>query len=179
VPSGATCFPGDACHLPFSTGCADLVVIAHVLHLIDDWRGALEEAVRVARPGGVLAVNVGSTALHGRTALSRTFLAAVAARADLAEMPGASSTADVLAVLDAFGCRPMAPLEARGTPLRSVRDHIFRLQWNPFAWRPGTPQWALNEAALVTADWAASRFGDIDEPTATPVTAGFKLSRSP
>lgn len=45
---------GDAQCLPFASHTYDAVLAVHVLHLLDDWRAALAETVRVLRPGGVV-----------------------------------------------------------------------------------------------------------------------------
>ena len=44
----------DATRLPFAAGTFGSVLAVHVLHLIPDWRVAVDEAVRVLRPGGAL-----------------------------------------------------------------------------------------------------------------------------
>ncbi len=54
---GASPFPlaqADATRLPFAAGAFGSVLAVHVLHLIPDWRIAVDEAVRVLRPGGAL-----------------------------------------------------------------------------------------------------------------------------
>jgi SAM-dependent methyltransferase len=54
---GDRAFPlaqADATRLPFAAGTFGSVLAVHVLHLIPDWRVAVDEAVRVLRPGGVL-----------------------------------------------------------------------------------------------------------------------------
>lgn len=79
---------GDAESLPFCSDQADLVVMACLLHLVADWRRALREAIRVAAPSAALAVNVGASALAGRTEIGRMFLDAVTSRVDLPPMPG-------------------------------------------------------------------------------------------
>jgi SAM-dependent methyltransferase len=49
---------GDLCRLPFPDRAFDKVILAEVLeHLDDDWAG-LAEAVRVARPGGMIVISV-------------------------------------------------------------------------------------------------------------------------
>lgn len=48
----------DMTRLPFQDGQFDAVVAGEVLEHIDDDRGALVEAARVLRPGGVIAVSV-------------------------------------------------------------------------------------------------------------------------
>jgi len=44
----------DATDLPFTDQTFDALVAVHVFHLIVDWQKALEELLRVVRPGGVL-----------------------------------------------------------------------------------------------------------------------------
>jgi SAM-dependent methyltransferase len=44
----------DATRLPFAAGAFGSVLAVHVLHLIPGWRVAVDEAVRVLRPGGAL-----------------------------------------------------------------------------------------------------------------------------
>ena len=54
---GISPFPlaqADATRLPFAAGTFGSVLAVHVLHLVPDWRVAVDEAVRVLRPGGAL-----------------------------------------------------------------------------------------------------------------------------
>ena len=54
---GGNPFPlaqADATRLPFAAGTFGSVLAVHVLHLIPDWRVAVDEAMRVLRPGGAL-----------------------------------------------------------------------------------------------------------------------------
>jgi ubiquinone/menaquinone biosynthesis C-methylase UbiE len=44
----------DATRLPLCAGGFGAVLAVHVLHLIPDWRVAVDEALRVLRPGGAL-----------------------------------------------------------------------------------------------------------------------------
>ena len=170
---------GDAAALPIHAAAADLVVMACVLHLVDDWRAALAEAARIAVPHGVLAINVGQSALAGRTGISRFFVDAVRARVDIQPIPGPSSSDEVAAELARHGLEPMGASTASGFAPRTVRDHIFRLEWNPFAWPPGVPQWALSEAAAAMTTWAFEAFGSLDEVNDTPVSVGFALFGTP
>ncbi|MCS6841918.1 MAG: class I SAM-dependent methyltransferase [Roseiflexus sp.] len=45
---------GDVMRLPVSDAAFDVVIMVHVLHLVEDWRQALDEAQRVLRPGGAI-----------------------------------------------------------------------------------------------------------------------------
>ena len=56
--SAANVVTGDAGALPFEDGTFDRVLMSEVLEHLHDDRRALREALRVLRPGGVLAVSV-------------------------------------------------------------------------------------------------------------------------
>jgi SAM-dependent methyltransferase len=47
---------GDATQLPFPSSVFDAVVSVHVLHLIGNWQGVLQEMTRALRPGGRLLI---------------------------------------------------------------------------------------------------------------------------
>jgi ubiquinone/menaquinone biosynthesis C-methylase UbiE len=49
----------DVTWLPLADGSVDAVLGSHVLHLIANWKSAVDEARRVLRPGGLLLVNFG------------------------------------------------------------------------------------------------------------------------
>lgn len=49
----------DVGALPLWSGSVGAVMASHVLHLVPSWRAAVDEAVRVLRPGGVLLVDFG------------------------------------------------------------------------------------------------------------------------
>jgi ubiquinone/menaquinone biosynthesis C-methylase UbiE len=59
---GSQLFPlltADATALPLRDASVDAVLGCHVLHLIPDWRAAVDEACRVLRPGGLLLLDFG------------------------------------------------------------------------------------------------------------------------
>ena len=49
-----TLMRGDVMKLPLRTHSFDMLLSMHVLHLVDDWRQTLHEAMRVLRPAGWL-----------------------------------------------------------------------------------------------------------------------------
>ncbi len=51
----------DSTALPLAGGAVGTVVASHVLHLVPDWKTAVDEAVRVLQPGGALLVDFGGT----------------------------------------------------------------------------------------------------------------------
>ena len=44
----------DITELPFEAACFDVIIAVHVLHLVEEWQRAIEEARRALRPGGWL-----------------------------------------------------------------------------------------------------------------------------
>lgn len=62
---GSAPFPlvlADAGRLPFGSAAYDAVLFCHVLHLLTDWRAAVDEAGRVVAPGGALLIDFGGIA---------------------------------------------------------------------------------------------------------------------
>ena len=58
-PTGmADCVVGDATRLPFPDGTFDRIIASEVMEHIPDDTGALDELVRMLKPGGMLAVTV-------------------------------------------------------------------------------------------------------------------------
>jgi ubiquinone/menaquinone biosynthesis C-methylase UbiE len=53
---------GDVTDLPMADSSAGAVLSSHVLHLVEDWRTAVDEVCRVLVPGGVLLVDFGGPA---------------------------------------------------------------------------------------------------------------------
>jgi len=51
---------GDATRLPIADRTVGAAVLAHVLHLVADWRVVITEVERVVRPGGVLLATRGA-----------------------------------------------------------------------------------------------------------------------
>ncbi len=58
APAPGLLVQGDNLHLPFRSGCADLVISNGVIHHTPDARAAFRELARILRPGGTLVVSV-------------------------------------------------------------------------------------------------------------------------
>jgi 2-polyprenyl-6-hydroxyphenyl methylase/3-demethylubiquinone-9 3-methyltransferase len=72
---GVTALRGDATALPLADGCADVVSAGELLEHVADLSGAVAEACRVLRPGGLLVLDT-----LNATALSRLLAVTVAER---------------------------------------------------------------------------------------------------
>lgn len=166
----------DATALPVATGGAGSVLLSNVLHLIDDWRIALTEVARAVKPGGCLAINLGTggAAPPEATEVRRSFLAKIP---ELGRARGPSDEAEMFAALDELGFEQLPPVEARGTTYRTIRDVIDRLEHNPFVWPSGTSRQLLATAAADVRARAQETLGSIDRPLAHRVDVRFSISR--
>lgn len=54
---GVTPVEGDVCRVPMADGCADVVVAGEILEHVPDLEGAVGEACRLLRPGGLLVLD--------------------------------------------------------------------------------------------------------------------------
>ena len=52
-PASMRLVMADITALPFKSAAFDIVIVVHVLHLVENWQQAIEEALRVLRPGGI------------------------------------------------------------------------------------------------------------------------------
>ena len=141
----ATFVVGDAVALPLPDASADAVVSALVLNFVAEPRAAVEEALRVARPGGTVAASVWDYA--GRMDLMRRFWDAAAAldseasRLDEgARFPLAHPDA-LAALLTAAGCAEVATTAIEiPTVFADFEDY-----WTPFLGGQGpAPAYAMS-----------------------------------
>ena len=162
---GAAPFPivaGDATRMPLRDGTFDGVVMRHVLHLIPSWREAVEELVRVVRPGGIALVNHGGFSEVGRDIRGKVeeFVGRPLPAAGL----GWERWQDLEAALAAHGATRRA--------LPSIVDHdeeplshtVSELEANRFSWT-----WPLREDERLAAiarlrPWLDERYGPLDAP---------------
>ena len=170
----------DATRLPFAAGAFGSVLAVHVLHLIPDWRVAVDEAVRVLRPRGALVASFptdnrpagraadsagpgDAAAEAGAVGLSRDAVAPWAAalreaarRHGMVRRPfGAQAPAAVAEYLAGRAtARELPPVPVRTTwTLGEAVEHVER---QLFSWSWG---YSPEQAAAVGADlraWAAT-----------------------
>lgn len=124
---------GDATRLPFSDSVFGSAVAVHVLHLIGDWGSAIDEILRVVRPGGRLLVDFGGfgTGMWGE--LQQVFSEASGVSF---ESIGAPGEAEVDEALQRRGARLrlLEPvLDKKSFPyrmfVRLFEDGVFSFTW--------------------------------------------------
>jgi SAM-dependent methyltransferase len=147
----------DATRLPVADDTVGAVLLAHVLHLVADWRAVIDEVDRVMRPGGVLLATRGS---RGRGPL--VDLQTVARDAVGWTMP--EGRLDELTELD-------DELRRRGAEIthlpevathrdRSAEEHLRLMADNIFSW---TWEFTDEQRAVAVATaraWVESTYGD-------------------
>lgn len=163
---GTAPFPlavADATVLPFADDRFDAGVVCHVLHLIPAWRTAVEELLRVVRPGGVLLMDFGGGDSSGfNREVNRYFFAQTPLGRP--ERPGLRDMAELDALLTGRGLRKrdLPPVVERVT---------LSLEYLIAGLEAGTSSrcWTLDDdqrrvAAEATRAWARERWGALDEP---------------
>jgi len=163
--SGTPPFPlmlADATRLPFGDGSFGAVLASHVLHLIPGWRTAVDEIMRVLRPGGVLLADFGERSsadtrpwrqgVHEalrRHGVSRDRYGAQAASEVASHLNGQARTRDL----------PRITMTRTHTLLRTIED--LENQVNSSTWR-----YTADQMRAVGADiraWAARENVPLDE----------------
>ena len=156
-PAALPLVQADATRLPFRDGTFGGAVVAHVLHLVSDWRAVVAELGRVVRPGGVLLVTRGAS----RSGLQAEIQQRVRAATGWTLPPG---RLDDLAELDAY-------IEAAGgevTALASIptddpataEDRIRAIEANIYSWTWDIADDARMSAAREVREWVTRTHGD-------------------
>lgn len=152
----------DATRLPFAAGTFGAGIAAHVLHLIPAWRNAIDELIRVVRPGGKIVAfargRVDAGWLHD---LQRAFYSAAGARA---WPPGMDGIEELDADMRARGNRVRALPAQEEQRTFTVRRSLALLEEGIYS-----ACWTLDDATRARAaeyarSWAEANLGDLDAP---------------
>jgi SAM-dependent methyltransferase len=162
--AGGVPFPivhGDATRMPFGDASFGAGVARWVFHLIAAWRSALQELVRVVRPGGVVLILLGSYGKGPRAQIQDRFNELLGlANEPVGIMWGDVETLD-RAMLE-MGASPRAlPVltDVESQPLSVFLDGIDR---NRYSWTWRVPAEDLARVAPEVRAWAGERFGPLD-----------------
>lgn len=160
---GSLPFPlvrADATVLPFRDRTFDAGVVCHVLHLIPRWRDAVEELVRVVRPGGVLLLNVGGPPTPVGRAIAERFEAEVG-RGPL--RPGLTEPEELDDALASIAV-PRILEAVTHAAMWSAADLLERYEQNQLGvcWR--LDEHVRTRAVAATRAWAEATFDDLTAP---------------
>jgi ubiquinone/menaquinone biosynthesis C-methylase UbiE len=167
----------DMTALPFPDGGFDAAVAVHVLHLVPEWRRALDEALRVVRPGRyfLLGQDISSTDAVNHRIQDRW----VELARELGSAPirvGARNTAEVLEALRGRGLAPEETTLASWTTLhtpRSIVQYVADRTWSQ-TW--SIPDAIFAESVRRLDAWVGERYAAaLDMPM--PTRLSFKAVR--
>lgn len=148
---------GDATRLPIAERAIGAAVVAHVLHLVSDWRTAIAEVERVLRPGGVLLVTRG-----GEQSGIRAEIQAVARTAAGWSMP--AGRLDDLDPLDEhFVGRGAEVTRLPALPVdggRNAAELLASMRHNVYSWTWDFTDGQRHEAVAAARRHVESMYGD-------------------
>jgi SAM-dependent methyltransferase len=148
----------DATRLPLSGAAFGAVLASHVLHLIGQWEAAVDEAMRVLRPGGTLLADFGGTAQMPWSGPSAELME----RHGISHnRPGVTAPDAVVGYLGgAAAARPLPPVAMSAS--RSLRQDLDRWERQTDAW---TWPYAADQMRAACADiraWATEANWPLD-----------------
>jgi SAM-dependent methyltransferase len=166
----------DGRELPLRTDAVAAVFLCHVFHLIPAWRAVLDEIVRVARPGGLVLVDLGGAPTAVGRAVGRHFNR----QAGLVRpRPGVEDPAELDEAMAQRGAELRLLPQVHFTVDFTISAVLGRLAGNQFS-----STWSLTDeqrlaAVDATRQWALAEFGDLDAPRAEAVTIQWRAYRLP
>jgi ubiquinone/menaquinone biosynthesis C-methylase UbiE len=168
----------DMTALPFADDSFDAAVGVHVLHLVPEWRKALNETLRVIRPGGALLIGQD---VHGGGyphAIIQDQWRDIVAR--LGHPPVTVGAPGFQAIVDELKLRglsvsieTLATWEVQQTP-RSALDYIASRTWSR-TWP--VPDDVFAESIRQVTEWTERQYrGKLETPQTSPHS--FKVARA-
>lgn len=168
----------DATRLPFRSGSFDGAFMRHVLHLVPSWRVALEEVVRVVRPGGRFLVSITDYSGLYREVQHR-FLAE-AGGLPLAIGLRPDDDASLRRAMSTLGARARRLPPVRGRRTLTMRRFLEHVEEGYYTWT-----WAATHRQRIDAvgrlrSWLVRRFENLDRPVESEYSVewwAFELPR--
>jgi SAM-dependent methyltransferase len=147
--------------LPFRAEVFDAVIVARVLYLVEEWRGALDEAARVLRRGGVLLHEWGNGDADEPWVEVREKARELFERAGVAAPfhPGARSEADVDRHLSARGFVRGSTLSWPSGAATTIGRFLDRIESGECSYTWSVPDAAQRACLPALRAWAEARFG--------------------
>jgi ubiquinone/menaquinone biosynthesis C-methylase UbiE len=154
----------DITQLPLKTAELDAVVAVHIFHLVAGWRAAMDEVLRVLKPGGLL--------LHGHTDEQgvsptrrlRTKLNELSGADNVAQDAGRLRWPEVGPELATRFGPPHELRTAAWTTSRTAREFIASYGARVWSHTWAVPDDRLAAAVADGSAWAEAEFGSLDAP---------------
>lgn len=148
----------DSTRLPLADHVFGAAFACHVLHLIPNWRRAVDELARVVASGGAVLVDPGGLVKADWATISQRFIDEISGR-----RPGMQDPSDLDAAFAQHGAslRPLEAVKARqtvtfGGVIDDLEAGLFSATWD-------ASQEQRSSAATVVRRWAEDTFGDLEE----------------
>jgi ubiquinone/menaquinone biosynthesis C-methylase UbiE len=153
---------GTATRLPFRDHVFGAGLIVHVLHLIPNWRDALDELVRVIRPGGAIVISIGME--EQKPSMWEEMHVQFREEAGLPpHFPGFRRTEDIDEAMTTRGAKQRQLRSVSERRSRSPREIADLLESGVFSFTWDVDPVVLHAAAERLKAWAAERYGPLDE----------------
>jgi ubiquinone/menaquinone biosynthesis C-methylase UbiE len=156
----------DASLLPFPTSSFDVVMTAHILHLIPTWRDALREFRRILKPGGhYLNLKTWEAVGISFRGKMREFWRAWLATQDVdARLPGVQGKEDLLQELLSMGAQ-WSEVEVIRYPLEfTLREELSRFESRVYSDAWDIPDPIFDASLDELRAWVEQEYGDLDGP---------------
>ncbi|MGP9683302.1 MULTISPECIES: class I SAM-dependent methyltransferase [unclassified Brachybacterium] len=169
----------DMTALPFADASFDGAHVAHVLHVVDEWRRAIGEVSRVVRPGGAVLLALGGAHQPGPE------LGEISARVDeeiggmeavtRGQARGLNSPEDADHAFALSGLDLAAIRRIDGVHGRALGQVIDRMLLNPYR-STASREGRARAAERITA-WAKDHFGSLEREIDVPVGIEYRIYR--
>jgi len=151
---------GDATRLPFADDAFGGAIACHVLHLIPDWRRAVEELARVVAPSGRILVNLGGWDHGVWRAIEERFVA----EAGIAKpRVGATDPVEVDALMASFGAEVRVLPDVVDNRRLSYGELLDRIEEGQYSFTWGVHDATRVRAARAVREWLVTEHGPLEE----------------
>jgi ubiquinone/menaquinone biosynthesis C-methylase UbiE len=168
----------DMTALPFADGAFDAVVAVHVLHLVPGWQRALDEALRVIRPGGSFLLGQDVTATDAvNFQIQDKWLHIVREMGARPDRVGARGYGEILDALRERGLVPVEETLATWTKMQTPRSVVRYIADRTWSQTWGVPDRIFADSVRRLETWVQARYGAaLDTPM--PVALSFRAARA-
>jgi SAM-dependent methyltransferase len=154
-------FLADAMRLPLADSSVDAVLAAHVLHLLPRWQDAVDEVLRVLRPGGVFLVDFGNLRLDAAAPWNAECRQVLGRLGVVQVRPGVSEPEPVVQHLAGRAVlRPLTPVTM--TVQRTLGQDVTAWEQQLYSWTWPFPADTMRQAAAEVRAWAEATGWPID-----------------
>ena len=152
----------DAVRLPFGDDVFDGLVMRHVLHLVAGWHAALDEVVRVVRPGGTFLVSITDYTGLYHTLQERFLTAAGGLPIAVGLRPDDPKRLEQ--AMAAHGATGHVLPVVRGERTLTISGFLRNMERGLYTWTWAAPPRTRRHAVREVRRWARRNIGKLDRP---------------